>query len=117
MHYQVSPHGECKLVRCTMGAIFDAIVDLRPESISFRRSVALELTAENRKMLYIPEGIAHGFQTLVSDSEVLYQMSEAYHPESARGVRWNDPAFSIKWPIMENLTVSEKDLRYPDYKC
>jgi len=116
MHYQVPPHAECKLVRCTMGAIFDVVVDLRPESETFREWTAVELSAENRRMLYIPEGLAHGFQTLADNSEVLYQISESYHPESARGVRWNDAAFGIQWPLAEQRVISEKDLHYPDYQ-
>lgn len=114
MHYQAKPHEEAKLVRCTMGAIYDVIIDIRPESLTFKQWVAVELTPENRKMLYIPEGFAHGFQTLEDNTEVFYQMSEFYHPESARGLRWNDPAFGIKWEI-ENLTTSSKDKSYKDY--
>jgi dTDP-4-dehydrorhamnose 3,5-epimerase len=117
MHYQIPPHAECKVVRCTMGAIFDVILDLRPGSPTFRQWVSLELSAENRKLVYIPEGVAHGFQTLVENTEVHYQMSELYHPECARGVRWDDKAFDIRWPISENIVISERDLRYPDYKC
>lgn len=98
MHYQVEPHAEAKLVRCTRGAIYDVIIDLRPDSPTFTKWAAAELTAENMTMLYIPEGFAHGFQTLEDDSEVFYQMSEFYHPECARGVRWDDPAFGIVWP-------------------
>lgn len=116
MHYQVPPHAECKLVRCTMGAIFDVVVDLRPESKTFRQWVAAELTAENRRSMYVPEGLAHGFQTLAKNSEVLYQISEFYQPESGRGVRWDDAAFGINWPITKNIIISEKDLHYPDYK-
>src|SRR5579875_1113383 len=98
MHWQAEPHGEAKLVRCTRGAIYDVALDLRPESPQYRGWVAAELTAQNHQMLYIPEGCAHGFLTLEDDTEVFYQMSESYHPESARGVRWNDPAFGIVWP-------------------
>ncbi|NET24741.1 dTDP-4-dehydrorhamnose 3,5-epimerase [Okeania sp. SIO1I7] len=114
MHYQAKPHEEAKLVRCTMGAIYDVIIDIRPESPTFKEWVAVELTTENRKMLYIPEGFAHGFQTLVDNTEVFYQMSQFYHPESARGLRWNDPAFGIKWAV-ENLTISLKDKSYKNY--
>ncbi len=113
MHYQVAPHEEAKLVRCTMGAIYDVIIDLRPESPTFKQWVAVELTALNRRMLYVPEGFAHGFQTLEDNTEVLYQMSEFYHSECARGVRWDDPAFGIKWPD-GNRIISVKDLQYPD---
>ena len=98
MHYQIKPHEEVKLVRCTMGAINDVIIDIRPESPSFKKWVAVELTAENRKMLYIPQRFAHGFMTLQDNSEVFYQMSEVYASECARGIRWNDPAFGIEWP-------------------
>ena len=117
MHYQLPPHVECKLVRCTMGAIFDVIVDLRPESKTFRQWIAIELSAENRRSIYVPEGIAHGFQTLTNNSEVFYQISEFHHPECARGVRWDDEAFGIKWPSTEKPTISERDSHYPDYKC
>lgn len=108
MHYQIAPYEEAKLVRCTKGAIYDVIIDLRPESPTFKQWIAVELTAENRRMLYAPEGVAHGFQTLEDNTEVFYMMSEFYHPECARGVRWNDPAFGIEWPIKEK-TVSSKD--------
>ena len=113
MHYQAKPYEEAKLVRCTMGAIYDVIIDLRPESSTFKQWVAVELTAENRKMLYIPEGMAHGFQTLVDNTEVFYQMSEFYHSESATGLRWDDPEFKIEWLIKEDLVISEKDKYYP----
>jgi dTDP-4-dehydrorhamnose 3,5-epimerase len=113
MHYQEAPYEEARLVRCTSGAIYDVIVDLRPGSPVYLRHVAVILTAENRKMVYVPEGFAHGFQTLADDTEVLYQMSEFYSPSAARGVRWNDPALGIAWP--EPLRViSEKDRSYPD---
>lgn len=114
MHYQSSPHTEAKLVRCTRGAIYDVIVDLRLESPGYRRWSAVELTAENRRALYIPDGFAHGFQTLDNDTEVLYQMSEFFHPESARGVRWDDPAFHIEWPEAMRI-ISPKDLAYPNF--
>jgi dTDP-4-dehydrorhamnose 3,5-epimerase len=115
MHYQAAPHGEAKLVRCTMGAIYDVVVDLRPDSPAFRRWTAVELSARNRRMLYIPEGLAHGFQTLEPDTEVFYQISEFYHPGSARGVRWNDPAFGIEWPEAAERVMSERDAAYPDF--
>jgi dTDP-4-dehydrorhamnose 3,5-epimerase len=98
MHHQVPPHEEAKLVRCTMGAIYDVIIDLRPNSPTFKEWFSLELTDRNRKMIYIPEGVSHGFMTLDDNTEVFYQMSEFYAPECARGVRWNDPAFDIVWP-------------------
>jgi dTDP-4-dehydrorhamnose 3,5-epimerase len=114
MHYQASPFEEAKLVRCTMGAVYDAIIDLRGDSPTFKQWVAAELSAENRHMFYIPEGFAHGFLTLQDSTEIFYQMSEFYVPGSARGVRWNDPAFGIQWPI-EVAVVSERDQTYPDF--
>jgi dTDP-4-dehydrorhamnose 3,5-epimerase len=99
MHFQRAPHQEAKLIRCTMGAIYDVIIDLRPGSSTFKEHVAVELTAQNHLMLYAPEGFAHGFITLADNSEILYQMSEFYAPGHAGGVRWNDPAFAIPWPI------------------
>jgi dTDP-4-dehydrorhamnose 3,5-epimerase len=113
MHYQEAPYEEARLVRCTSGAIYDVIVDLRPGSSAYLRHVAVSLTAENRKMLYVPEGFAHGFQTLADNTEVLYQMSEFYNPNAARGVRWNDPALGIRWPEPVRV-ISEKDRSYPD---
>ncbi len=112
MHYQIAPHAEAKLVRCTMGAIYDVALDLRPDSPTFRQWIAVELTAENRRALYIPEGFGHGFQTLVDDTEVLYQMSEFFSPEAARGVRWDDPAFGIMWPG-DDRNISDRDRRWP----
>jgi dTDP-4-dehydrorhamnose 3,5-epimerase len=114
MHYQAPPHAEVKLVRCTRGAIHDVIIDLRPGSATFSRHHAMELTAENRLTLYIPHGFAHGFQTLVDDTEVLYQMSEFYAPAAARGVRWDDPAFGIAWPIADPI-LHARDRAYPDF--
>jgi dTDP-4-dehydrorhamnose 3,5-epimerase len=114
MHYQIAPKEEEKLVRCTMGAIYDVIIDLRPESPTFRQWLAVELTADNRRMLFIPKGFAHGFQTLVDDTEVFYQMSEFYAPEYARGVRWDDPAFMVSWPA-EKRIISERDRGFPDF--
>jgi dTDP-4-dehydrorhamnose 3,5-epimerase len=111
MHYQAKPHEEAKLVRCTMGAIYDVIVDICPDSPSFKQWISVELTADNRKMLYIPGGMAHGFQTLVDNTEVFYQMSEFYHPDSAKGLRWDDPDFAIEWP-MEPQAISSKDKAY-----
>lgn len=112
MHLQVEPHAEAKLVRCTMGAIYDVIVDLRPESPSFTQWYGVELSAQNRRMLYIPTGLGHGFQTLMDDSEVFYQMSEFYHAQSARGVRFDDPAFAIRWPLPDPI-CSDRDRSYP----
>jgi dTDP-4-dehydrorhamnose 3,5-epimerase len=113
LHYQAAPHEEAKLVRCTQGAIFDVIVDLRANSPTFKRYFATELTSTNHAMLYVPAGFAHGFQTLVDDTEVFYQMSESYHAESARGVRWDDPAFGISWPSVEHRILLDRDRNYP----
>jgi dTDP-4-dehydrorhamnose 3,5-epimerase len=106
MHYQIAPYAEAKLVRCTMGSIYDVIIDLRPDSKTYRQWFSAELSAENRKMIYIPQGFAHGFQTLLDNTELFYQMSEFYAPEYARAVRWNDPQFKILWPEAEH-TISE----------
>jgi len=114
MHYQMPPHAEAKLVRCTRGAIYDVIIDLRSDSPTLFQWTAAELTAENRTALYIPKGFAHGFITLEPECEVFYQMSEFYAPESARGVRWNDPLFDIVWPAHVH-TISSKDQSLPDY--
>ncbi len=114
MHFQREPHAEAKLVRCTQGAIYDVILDLRPRSSSYLRWVAVELSAANRRALYAPQGVAHGFQTLTDDAEVLYQMSEPYVPEAAAGVRWNDPAFGIAWPIADPV-LSARDAAYADF--
>jgi dTDP-4-dehydrorhamnose 3,5-epimerase len=111
MHYQAKPHEEAKLVRCIRGAIYDVIIDIRPDSSTFKDWLSVDLNADNRKMLYIPEGFAHGFQTLDDNSEVFYQMSNFYHPESARGIRWNDPEFQLEWQI-ESKIISERDLSY-----
>ncbi len=115
MHWQDHPYPEIRLVRCTRGAIHDVIVDLRPNSRAFKKHYSVELTDENRLSLYVPAGCAHGFQTLADDTEVFYQMSEFYYPEHARGVRWNDPAFSITWPL-EITVISERDTRFPDFE-
>jgi dTDP-4-dehydrorhamnose 3,5-epimerase len=113
MHYQVEPHAEAKLVRCTMGAIYDVTLDLRPDSPTFKQWVAVELTAENRRMLYVPEGFGHGYQTLVDNTEVIYQISENYHPEHARGIRWDDPTLKIEWPLPP-IVLSGRDKSFPD---
>ena len=115
MHYQEAPFAEAKLVRCTRGALHDVILDLRPASPTYRQHFAAVLTAENRKMLYVPEGCAHGFQTLEDDTEIFYQVSEYYAPDYARGVRWNDPAFAIPWPEDER-TILDRDNSYPDFR-
>lgn len=112
LHFQAAPHEEAKLVRCTRGAIWDVIVDLREGSPTRLRWHALELTAENRTALYVPEGLAHGFQTLSDDAEVLYQMSVPYHADLARGVRWDDPRIGIRWPLADPI-VSARDRAYP----
>jgi dTDP-4-dehydrorhamnose 3,5-epimerase len=114
MHYQVAPYAEAKLVRCTRGAIYDVIIDLRYDSPTFKQWQAVNLTADNRQMLFIPEGFAHGFQTLEDNTEVFYQMSEFYAPDYAKGVRWDDPAFGISWPADERI-ISERDRSYPDF--
>ena len=115
MHYQIAPHEETKLVRCTRGAIYDVVIDLRPESPTWKQWIAMGLTAENRKMLYIPEGFAHGFQTLDDDTEVFYTMSGLYDSECSRGVRWDDPAFGIDWPALPS-TISDRDRTYADFQ-
>jgi dTDP-4-dehydrorhamnose 3,5-epimerase len=115
LHYQVAPYREAKLVRCIRGAIWDVVVDLRPESDTYLRWYGVELAADNRRQLYVPEGCAHGYQVLEDDSEVFYHSSEFYTPEAERGVRWDDPAFDIRWPIPE-VTVSEKDRAWPDFR-
>jgi len=112
LHYQAEPHAEAKLVRCTQGAVWDVIVDLRPGSPSFRRWHAVELSAANRLALYVPKGFAHGFQTLADNSEVLYLMSQFYRPDAARGLRWNDPTLAIKWPLADPQ-VSDRDGDFP----
>jgi dTDP-4-dehydrorhamnose 3,5-epimerase len=114
MHYQSAPYQEAKLVRCTSGAIYDVIIDLRPDSATYTQWISVELSAENRKMLYVPEDFAHGFLTLADNTEIFYQMGEFYTPEAACGLRWNDPALNIHWPA--NVTaISPKDQDYPDF--
>lgn len=115
MHYQIAPMAEARLVRCTRGAIYDVIIDMRQKSPTYCKWLAVELTADNHLMLYIPEGFAHGFQTLEDDTEVFYQMSEFYAPEHARGVRWDDPSFRIEWPLPIKI-ISEKDMSYKGFK-
>ncbi|MFC1844698.1 dTDP-4-dehydrorhamnose 3,5-epimerase [Thermodesulfobacteriota bacterium] len=114
MHYQAAPYEETKLVRCTMGAIYDVIIDIRQESKTCMQWFACKLTAQNRKMLYVPEGFAHGFQTLVDNTEVFYQMSEFYYPEYSKGIKWNDPILGIKWPI-KNPIISFVDERHVSF--
>lgn len=114
LHYQTAPFAEAKLVRCTRGSIFDVALDLRQDSPTFKQWAGAVLRAENHRMLFIPEGCAHGFLTLEDDSEVFYQMSESYHPEAARGFRWNDPAFRIEWPGKVEV-ISDRDASYADF--
>lgn len=114
MHYQAAPFAETKVVRCTQGAIYDVVLDLRPQSATYKSWISVVLTAENRDMIYIPKGCAHGFLTLQDATEVYYQMSELYNAESARGVRWDDPAFRIVWPE-KVAVISERDRTYPDF--
>lgn len=112
MHYQDEPYAEPKIVRCTRGSVYDVTLDLRPDSKTFKQWVSVELSAENRRMIYIPKGCAHGFQTLEDATEVFYQMGEYFHPECARGISFDDPAFNIIWPEATRI-ISEKDLSYP----
>lgn len=114
LHYQAAPMAEVKIVRCTRGAVFDVAVDLRATSPTFKRWVGAELTAENGRALYIPEGFAHGFQTLCDDTELLYFISQDYSPDHARGARWDDPAFGIAWPE-DTRTMNDRDRTYPDF--
>lgn len=115
MHYQIAPHQEAKLVSCLRGAIYDVIIDLRADFPTYCQWFAVELRAKNYKMLYVSEGFAHGFQTLEDNTVVFYQMSEFYHPECARGVRWDDLAFKIRWPL-SNRIMSKKDLGFPNFR-
>jgi dTDP-4-dehydrorhamnose 3,5-epimerase len=114
MHWQEPPHAESKLVRCTRGAIFDVAVDLRPGSVTYLQWVGAELSADNHRMLLVPEGFAHGFQTLADDTEVFYQVSEFYAPQAERGARYNDPSFNIQWPLGVAV-ISDKDAAWPDF--
>ena len=114
IHLQLPPFAETKLVRCTQGAIYDVIVDLRPHSTTYLKWTAVKLTAENRQTLYVPKGFGHGFQTLADNTEVIYHMSEFYHPDAARGIRWDDPVFNINWTQPVSV-ISDRDRTYPDY--
>lgn len=114
LHYQIAPHQECKLVRCTRGAIYDVIIDLRPESPTYKQWAGVELTADNYTMLFIPEDFAHGFITLVDNTEITYQVSQFYTPGSEKGIRFDDPAFDIQWPL-EVTIISDKDRTWPDF--
>jgi len=115
LHYQESPYWEKKLVRCVRGSIFDVIVDLRPNSPTYKQWLGIELTSKNYKHFYIPEGCAHGYQTLEDHTEIYYLVSEFYHPEAERGIRWNDPTFGIKWKETEEIIISEKDRQWSDF--
>lgn len=114
MHYQVAPHQEAKLVRCTRGALYDVIVDLRPNSLTYKQWFGIELTADSYTMLYVPPDFAHGFVTLRDDTEAIYQVSQFYTPGAEQGLRWNDPAIGIQWPV-EVTVISPKDATWPDY--
>jgi len=114
MHYQAEPFAEAKLVQCVRGSLYDVIIDLRRDSETYCQWIGVELSAANGRMLYVPEGFAHGFQTLEDDTAVYYQMFQFYAPHFARGVRWDDPAFGIKWPIKSPI-ISDKDRHLPDY--
>ncbi|HJQ10613.1 MAG TPA: dTDP-4-dehydrorhamnose 3,5-epimerase [Gemmatimonadaceae bacterium] len=116
MHWQAAPHAEVKIVRCTRGAIWDVIIDLRPDSPTYMMNFGIELASNAGRALYIPEGMAHGFVTLEDESEVFYQMSEFYEPAAARGARWNDPAFGIDWPIADPI-IHPRDASYPDFEA
>jgi dTDP-4-dehydrorhamnose 3,5-epimerase len=111
MHYQEGPHGQVKLVRCTMGSIYDVIIDLRSDSPTFKQWIGAELTATNRLMLYVPKDFAHGFQTLEDNAEIAYQMSDYYHPADGRGLRWDDPALGIQWPLPVTI-ISKSDRQF-----
>lgn len=113
LHFQIAPDQEVKLVRVTRGAVFDVIVDLRPASATFGQAFSTELSAANRRQLYIPAGMAHGFQSLVADTEVLYQMTTPFRPASARGLRWDDPALAIAWPDCAARLISDNDRAWP----
>jgi dTDP-4-dehydrorhamnose 3,5-epimerase len=115
MHLQRPPHEEVKLIRCIRGGLFDVIIDLRPDSAGYKRWTGVELTADNRRMLYVPRGFAHGFQTLVDDTETFYMVSEFFTPGAESGVRWDDPAFDIEWPLDRPSEISEKDQQWPDF--
>lgn len=115
IHYQLAPKAEDKTFRCVRGALFDVVIDLRPQSATFLKHVAVELTAENRKMIHVPQGCANSFMTLEDDTEIFYFTSEFYSPEHERGIRYNDPALGIKWP-MAPLVISDKDLNHADFK-
>jgi dTDP-4-dehydrorhamnose 3,5-epimerase len=115
MHMQVAPHAEVKVIRATRGSILDVVVDLRPDSPTFKRWTGVELSAANGRALYVPEGFAHGYQTLEDDTETWYLITAYYEPSAGRGVRWDDPAFGIEWPEVEERTINERDRNWPDF--
>lgn len=117
LHYQIAPYQEAKLIRCTRGSVYDVILDLRQNSVTYKQWVATVLRQEEYKLLYVAEGVAHGFQTLQDDSEVMYPVSQVHMYSHERGVRWNDPAFRIQWPVTDSVNLSEKDKAWPDYKA
>lgn len=117
MHYQVYPYAETKLIRCTKGVIYDVIIDIRESSPTYKNWIGVELTEDNYKMLYVPEGLAHGYQTLKDNTEVIYQVSQFYTPNSEQGIRWDDKFFDVKWPETEERIISEKDRMWADYRA
>lgn len=116
MHYQIAPYEETKLVRCTRGALYDVIIDLRPDSPTYKQWLGVELTADNYKMLYVPKGFAHGFITLEDNTEATYQVSQFYTPGAEGGIRYNDPLFGIEWPV-EVTVISDKDKSWANYEA
>lgn len=115
LHYQGAPYGEVKVVRCTLGSLYDVLVDLRPGSSTYRQWVGVELASDNYKMVYVPEGFAHGYQTLEDNTEVTYQVSQFYFPDFERGIRYDDPGIGIDWPLLVKI-ISDKDKGWPDYQ-
>ena len=115
MHLQIAPYEETKIIRCIRGAVFDVVIDLRPNSITYCEWLGVELSADNHTMLYVPEGFAHGYLTLENNAEVFYMVSQFYMPDSERGVRWDDPVFDIEWQETSDLVISEKDKNWPAY--
>lgn len=116
MHYMLPPNEEIKLVRCSRGSVYDVVLDLRRDSKTFKEWINMEIGDKNNKMIYLPKGCAHGYQSLTDNTEVIYHMSEIFNAKSYSGVRYNDPAFKIKWPIADNVIISEKDKSHPDFK-
>jgi len=116
LHYQEEPHSEAKLVRCLKGKVFDVVVDARPQSSTYKKWVGIELSEDNRQMVYVPPGCAHGYQTLIEDTELFYMVSAFYAPNYERGIRWDDPEFNIEWINKKNITISNKDQNWPDFR-